>query len=283
MYRTIDAAFWTDPKVRKLAPVGKLLLLYLVTNPHSHVSGIYCLSRAIISEETGLDGRGIDTLTHTLVRAGMIMLDDETGVVWVVNMMKYQGKGENHYKSAAFHVKRDLHKSRLIPHFLRKYPEVMVFCEGMGIEGVMEGVPYAHTPENGEQRAENGEQRTNTCAVADEHDEHAPMPGFVKFWSMYPKKGKARSSKKETLDFWKKEKLEAKAGTVITGLSRWIKSEQWQTNGGQYVKGVHRWLKKEMYNDEPEAASADADQLLIDPPHCEPDEAEALLRKVGLR
>ena len=36
MYRTIDAKFWHDLKVRKLSKEGKLFMLYRVTNPHSH-------------------------------------------------------------------------------------------------------------------------------------------------------------------------------------------------------------------------------------------------------
>src|SRR5688572_3122740 len=42
-FRTVQTHFWTDPDVRKLPPDSKLLLLYLITNPHTHVSGIYYL------------------------------------------------------------------------------------------------------------------------------------------------------------------------------------------------------------------------------------------------
>src|SRR5687768_9377841 len=34
MYRTIDTSLWTDPTVRKLPPLAKLLFTYLITNGH---------------------------------------------------------------------------------------------------------------------------------------------------------------------------------------------------------------------------------------------------------
>ncbi len=40
-YRVIEDRFWTDPWVRGLTPLERLLFLYLVTNRHGHSSGIY--------------------------------------------------------------------------------------------------------------------------------------------------------------------------------------------------------------------------------------------------
>lgn len=124
MYRTVDTAFWTDPKVRQLSKECRYLLLYFITNTHTHISGIYYLPRAVISHETGVNGYGIDTLCDTLSSSGFCAFDREREIVWVKNMMRYQGRGEKHIKSAARHLVEDLHKSPLTHEFVDAYPEV---------------------------------------------------------------------------------------------------------------------------------------------------------------
>ncbi len=94
MYRTIDTAFWTDPKVRLLPTLGRTLLLYFITNPHTHVSGIYYLPKHVIAHETGISDRALDTLSDTLSSAGFCAFDPARELVWVKNMMRYQGKGD---------------------------------------------------------------------------------------------------------------------------------------------------------------------------------------------
>ncbi len=54
MYRTICTQLWTDKKVQQLGVSGKLLFCYLITNPHSHLSGIYYLPQELITKEAGL-------------------------------------------------------------------------------------------------------------------------------------------------------------------------------------------------------------------------------------
>lgn len=125
MYRTIDAAFWTDPKVKELAANVKLLFLYLITNPHTHVSGIYILPRELIIIESGLNkkevGYGIDTLS----RAGFCSFDEGISVIWVHHMFYHQAHGDKHDRGAACHLVEDLHKSSLIRKFCEYYPAVV--------------------------------------------------------------------------------------------------------------------------------------------------------------
>ena len=124
MYRTIDSAFWTDPKVKTLPAEAKYLFLYFITNPHTHVSGVYYLPRLLAQHETGLPVEELNTLCDTLSGAGLCGFDRENEVIWVKNMMRYQGKGDKNARSAARHVKEDLHHSALIDDFLEAYPNI---------------------------------------------------------------------------------------------------------------------------------------------------------------
>lgn len=81
-YRTIDSRFWSDPKVRALSPESKLLFLYLITNEHANLAGIYHLPAVLIPHETGLAGYPIDTLSIP----HLAQYDDENEVVWVRNV-----------------------------------------------------------------------------------------------------------------------------------------------------------------------------------------------------
>ena len=126
MYRTVDTSTWTDPKVKSLSPPGKLLFLYLFTNQHSHVSGIYYLPPNTISLETGLSSKRVEQTLDTLYNLGLAGFDTQNSVIWVKNMFFYQGKGERNQIAAAKQLE-SLHNSHLIKEFLEHYPIVKGF------------------------------------------------------------------------------------------------------------------------------------------------------------
>ncbi len=161
MYRTIDASFWTDQKVRKLTPLDRLLFLYLITNPHTHVSGLYYLPSLIAQHETGLSAKQLDTLSHTLSSAGIVLFDQVNELVWVVKMFRFQGKGQKNTLSAARHIENDVHNSYLINEFLKAYPEVAPHVKNRVSHTLSEfGTPHSPFPIP-QQEQENGERRTD--------------------------------------------------------------------------------------------------------------------------
>jgi hypothetical protein len=123
MYRQICCHFWTDPKVHVLDPHTKLLFLYLITNPHSHFSGIYYLPIETIRIETGLrvPRYPIDTLSDPY----LAFFDDITSTIWVKNMLKYQGVGAKHVVAISKHL-QTLHYSCLIKSFLEEYASFQI-------------------------------------------------------------------------------------------------------------------------------------------------------------
>lgn len=123
MFRTVDAKFWTDPKIRNFDSDTKLAALYLVTNPHTHLGGIYYLPMPIMSLETGISQRRLDTLWDTLSGADFARNDGKNSVVWVIRMFKYQGQGKKHAISVSNQLKT-LHNSFLIKEFLQTYPVI---------------------------------------------------------------------------------------------------------------------------------------------------------------
>ncbi|MCK4245552.1 MAG: hypothetical protein KAX20_08010 [Candidatus Omnitrophica bacterium] len=125
MYRTIDARFWTDPKVRELALKDKLLFLYFITSPHAHYSGLYYLPLVTLSYEIEIPEdevvKGIDTLS----KGYLVHADMASDLVWVVNMFRYQNRSPKLVTNLVSYLGK-LHKSSLIPQFLEYYSDLEI-------------------------------------------------------------------------------------------------------------------------------------------------------------
>ena len=124
MYRTTESSFYTDPFVKNLKAPAKFLFMYLWTNAHSHVSGCYYITKKTIAKETGLNIDKIDTLLDTLY--GRVLYDETEEMVWVKNMLKYQGKGARNHKSAADQLRKFPECVHIIP-YLEQYPAVKTY------------------------------------------------------------------------------------------------------------------------------------------------------------
>lgn len=154
MFRTIETSIWDDPKVINLPPLGKLLFAYLITNRHSHLSGIYYLPDSLISTETGIQHKNLDTLWDTLSDSGLSWNDKKTHVVFVKNMFRYQGRGDKNLRAAANNIKT-LHNSILINRFLESYPEIKRY----GIDRVSD-TPSEFGVKNQEQEQKKNKETT---------------------------------------------------------------------------------------------------------------------------
>jgi hypothetical protein len=136
MYRTVLASFWSDPEVKRLVRAGHkdavYFALYLFTNEHTHVSGIYHLDLVQAERETGCKGAAklfamLEDKRWGNGKAGFAFYDEETETVWVRSMLRHQGRGAQNEKAAAKQL-RTLHGSRLIAPFLETYPAVAQYC-----------------------------------------------------------------------------------------------------------------------------------------------------------
>ena len=157
MYRTIDTKFWTDPKIRKLDANGKLFALYLVTNPHAHLGGIYYLSDSLIVSETGISKRTLDTLWDTLSKLGFAKRDTELEIVWVIKMLGYQGAGLKNLISVSNQLKT-LHNSFLCNDFVSFYPSILEVKNGYRTDTLSNGYPEQVSQEQEKEQEKEQEQ-----------------------------------------------------------------------------------------------------------------------------
>jgi len=119
-YRSIHTKFWTDHKVEPLSKEGKLLFLYLMTNPHRSSSGLYPITRNRAARDCSVKDEEVDEALAELAEAGLVLYDDERSTVLIINAVKYLPKSKEMRKS----VVNDLifNNSPLADELLRAHP-----------------------------------------------------------------------------------------------------------------------------------------------------------------
>jgi len=89
-YRRVATKMWTDPWVFGLRPDEKLVWLWLITNPHANVAGIYQVAIPYIAFETGVALDRVTAILNRFQADGKILWDPKQGVIWVRKMRDYQ-------------------------------------------------------------------------------------------------------------------------------------------------------------------------------------------------
>jgi hypothetical protein len=123
VYRTVECELWLDPRVIRLSPDGRLLLLNLRTGSSSHFSGLYQVPYVLLAHETGLPAARLKRACSELTAGDFAVFDHDNGAVFVRRMFRAQG-GENPspklMQAATKHLET-IHSRSLIGLFLREY------------------------------------------------------------------------------------------------------------------------------------------------------------------
>jgi len=89
--RYVNTRFWNDTYVSVLDPIEKLLFIYLLTNEHTNISGVYELPFKIMAVETGID--------ESMFKKIMPRLKDRIryvdGYIVIKNFLKHQETKSN--------------------------------------------------------------------------------------------------------------------------------------------------------------------------------------------
>jgi len=235
MYRTIDAKFWHDPKIDQMSPLDKLLALYLVTNPHSHVGGIYYLPEPIILTETKLAKRQLDPAWDTLSSSGFARRDKKLSVVWVVNMFKYQARGEKNERSVAKQI-GCLHNSFLIRDFLKTYPSVKRWIP----------IGYPAQDEFGTPDQEQDQEQEQEIPP---YPPKGESESFEQFWKAYPRK----EAKGAALKAWTKAIKAALPESIIKAAAEFAASPIVTSRGEpRFIPHPATWLNGQRWLDDRE-------------------------------
>lgn len=86
-FRQVHTKIWKDAWFMELSSTNKLFFVYLFTNELASISGIYELPQRVMSFESGLTNKEIETAFEIYNQAGKARYQD--GVVWVASLRKY--------------------------------------------------------------------------------------------------------------------------------------------------------------------------------------------------
>lgn len=129
-YAKVLPTFWTGPTGRMLRELGaeaQVMAMYLITSPHSTMTGLYRLPVAYASHDTGLTIQGASKALQRLSEVGFAFYEEASEEVWVPEMARIQiGERllarDNRHKALLKELDR-YRKSRFFPHFVEKYRE----------------------------------------------------------------------------------------------------------------------------------------------------------------
>ena len=104
IYRQVHVKMWKqDDWFLNLDPLDKLLFIYLFSNECASIAGIYELPLKVIAFETGLTPEHVTEALARFAEAGKVFYED--GVVWVVNLRKYN---ESASPKVQVRIKKDI-------------------------------------------------------------------------------------------------------------------------------------------------------------------------------
>lgn len=92
----VSPQFWTGRTGKEIQAAGAeaiILATYLMTSPHSHMCGVYYLSKQYVSIDTGRPIKAIEKAFHqlaTLPSGAFAYYDQENNYVWVPEMLAWQ-------------------------------------------------------------------------------------------------------------------------------------------------------------------------------------------------
>ena len=130
-YSQFHDGFWTDPEIRGLSSEDKMVLVWFITNPYRHYSGLYFFEFDSIAKQTGLSEKTVRKGIDTLLEQKFIKYNLKFSIVWVIKMARHEvvrGEKSGEYslrqtKGIANHLET-LHKCPLIREFLAYYQDM---------------------------------------------------------------------------------------------------------------------------------------------------------------
>jgi hypothetical protein len=123
-FATIKPGIWETKKLRAATPNAKLLAMYLMTNPHFCMVGIYRIPQYFMETDTGLNSSDMLAALSELIELEFCEYDSPSEVVWVRDMALSQ-VSDNPNEKQQTGIINEL--ARL--HFDHEYPFVQQFLE----------------------------------------------------------------------------------------------------------------------------------------------------------
>ncbi len=98
-FRIVYSSFWTDAFIQELTPEQKYFYLYLITNEHIKLCGVYEITYRQMSYETGYTIEVIENLVQIFAEKGKIKYNRNTHELAIRNWGRYNNTSSPKIKS----------------------------------------------------------------------------------------------------------------------------------------------------------------------------------------
>lgn len=95
--RMISTRFWSDNFIVNLDIIERYVFLYLLTNEHTNMCGIYEIPLRVMSRETGIDEKELERLLENRFQEKVFYVN---GWIYIKNFSKHQSSNPNMKKGA---------------------------------------------------------------------------------------------------------------------------------------------------------------------------------------
>jgi len=129
-YGTVSAKFWigNTGKILRGDCQAQVLALYLITSPHSSMSGLYYCPTTYMAQDTGIPLEGASKALRKLINVGFCEYDEKMEMIFVIRMAQYQIGGNLSTKDKRrIGLIKELKKipnTVLLKSFLKEYSEL---------------------------------------------------------------------------------------------------------------------------------------------------------------
>ena len=182
-YRAIRTCFWSDPEFEDWTFEEKSFYLYLITSPHTMLSGFMKLSLQHMMIDTGLKLSKIQALLKVLKERGKIRMNGKW--IWIKKLLRYQNAGG---KKVLIGVIRELEDilnpetAPLIKEMIKQYPELEELEEFYRLRKRLLDIS-AETVKK--QESESNESKEEKTAAESENNETAQRTPYKEIVNLY--------------------------------------------------------------------------------------------------
>lgn len=179
-YRYINTKFWNDSYISELDPIEKLLFIYLITNGHTNISGIYEIPLKIMAIETGID--------ESMFKKIFLRLKDKIryidGIVVIKNFIKHQETGSDTVKVGILNCLKDVNINFLKDVISKGYYDLpRDYMDTLYIPYVEGGIYLDSNLDS-----DSDSLRADTVPIRYSKKPNPMVELFNLFWLEYPKK-----------------------------------------------------------------------------------------------
>lgn len=232
-YGKISPQFWIGKTGKALRgnQCAQIVALYLMTSPHSEMTGIFHCPILYIAHETGLQMEGASKGLASLIEADFCTFEAETDTIFVHEMARYQIGGElKESDNRVLGVQKlfaNMPETLIKQGFYEKYASIF-YLENEGKKEPKKVSP-SKAPSKPRTRT-----RTETGL-------------FEQFWSVYPKK---KNKGKAELAFAKLAMDDELLQTILQAVEVASQSDDWRKSNGQFIPHPSSWLNARGWEDE---------------------------------